>query len=201
MDLVAPGENIYSTMPISQTATLATSVSVGGISYAALPLEDPHHSCPWPHRNDSSLRPRYPEDFPAAVSGNIALIQRGEVTFSGRSPMQKTPERLPRSSMITPQIHSPSLVGHWALPVPIPALQVTRATGQSILTQLPASSTVLHGKNLALAYQFLDGTSMACPHVAGAVAFAALNFPAESLSQRIDRINNNVTLVLRWPGK
>ena len=30
-------------------------------------------------------------------------------------------------------------------------------------------------EELALAYQFLDGTSMACPHVAGAVAFAALD--------------------------
>jgi hypothetical protein len=42
---------------------------------------------------------------------------------------------------------------------------------------------------------------MACPHVAGAVAFAARNFPQETMPQRIARILDNVTPVPALNGK
>jgi len=42
---------------------------------------------------------------------------------------------------------------------------------------------------------------MAVPHVSGAVAFAALNFPSESMSQRIARILTHVTPVPALAGK
>ncbi|MEI9866538.1 MAG: S8 family serine peptidase [Limisphaerales bacterium] len=41
-------------------------------------------------------------------------------------------------------------------------------------------------------YRYLNGTSMATPHVVGAVAFAAQNFPDETVPQRIQRILANV---------
>jgi subtilisin family serine protease len=50
-------------------------------------------------------------------------------------------------------------------------------------------------------YQFLNGTSMATPHVAGAVGFAAMNFPEETVAQRIARILQNVTPVPGLSGK
>ena len=41
---------------------------------------------------------------------------------------------------------------------------------------------------------------MATPHVSGAVAFAAMNFPAESVAQRIQRLLSNVDPVAGLKG-
>ena len=42
---------------------------------------------------------------------------------------------------------------------------------------------------------------MAAPHVAGAVAFAAMNFPAETVAQRRQRVLGNVDAVAGLQGK
>ena len=36
---------------------------------------------------------------------------------------------------------------------------------------------------------------MATPHVSGAVAFAAMNFPSETVTQRVQRVLANVDVV------
>ncbi len=66
---------------------------------------------------------------------------------------------------------------------------------------MPTTATFVNVVNPALAYQFLDGTSMATPHVAAAVAFAAWNFPAETLAQRLSRILAHTTAVPVLSGK
>ena len=86
--------------------------------------------------------------------------------------------------------------GNW-----IPAVQLTKADGEAVLAKLTTTGTVSNTVDSTLIYQFLDGTSMATPHVAAAVAFAALNFPSESMSQRISRILTHVTPVAALAGK
>ena len=86
--------------------------------------------------------------------------------------------------------------GNW-----IPAISLSQADGQTLLAALPASGTVVNAPDPDAIYQFLDGTSMATPHVVGAVAFAAMNFPAETVAQRIQRLLANVTPVAGLAGQ
>ncbi|MFH0796949.1 MAG: S8 family serine peptidase [Candidatus Omnitrophota bacterium] len=50
-------------------------------------------------------------------------------------------------------------------------------------------------------YDYYDGTSMAAPHVSGAVALSAAGFPQESLSQRINRVSAGCDRLTALEGK
>ena len=51
------------------------------------------------------------------------------------------------------------------------------------------------------AYESWNGTSMATPHVAGAIGLIAAQYPAETVTQRIDRILNNVDALAALSGR
>ena len=202
VDIAAPGTNIYSTMPVS-LSTVASSVTAGGTSYGAVGLEfagstgtggmtGPIYSCGIGNT----------DQFPVGLSGYIALIQRGSLNFSTKVANAKNAGAV---AAIIYDTSTDSLgTGSWTLGSSgswIPALQVTKASGEAILAALPATGTVVNALDPSQAYQFLDGTSMATPHVTGAVAFAALNFPSETMAQRIARILNHATPVAALSGK
>jgi subtilisin family serine protease len=141
--------------------------------------------------------------FPAAVSGNIALIQRGTLTFAEKLANAQAAGAVAAviydntNSTITTNPWTLGSAGSW-----IPAVRISQAGGQTVAASaLPLSATVTAWANTAAAYQYMDGTSMATPHVAGAVAFAAMNFPGETMGQRIGRILNNTTKVSALTGK
>ena len=75
----------------------------------------------------------------------------------------------------------------------LPTVWLTQADGELLAAASPNVGTVINAPNPAEIYRFLNGTSMATPHVAGAVAFAAMSFPDETVPQRIARIVQNVT--------
>ncbi len=202
VDIAAPGENIYSTKPVSQSTV--PRVTVSGTTYAAQQIE---YSGTIPASGISgtiySCGIGNPSDFPSGVRGNIALIQRGTLTFGEKVTNAKTAGAT--AAVIYDNTTSPlssantftlGASGTW-----IPALQITQADGNAIIASSVKTSTITNVVDLSLAYQFLDGTSMATPHVAGAVAFAAMNFPTETMSQRISRILTRVTLVPALTGK
>ena len=142
-------------------------------------------------------------EFPAGVSGNIALIQRGTLTFAEKLTNAKAAGAVAAviydntTSAITTNPWTLGATGSW-----IPAVRISQANGQTIAeSALPVSATVTAWANAAAAYQYMDGTSMATPHVAGAVAFAAMNFPGETMTQRISRILNHTTQVAALSGK
>jgi subtilisin family serine protease len=83
----------------------------------------------------------------------------------------------------------------------IPALSISQADGVTLESLLPATATVVNAVQQSQSYELLDGTSMATPHVSGAVAFAAMNFPAETVAQRIQRVLANVDTVAGLQGK
>lgn len=189
VDLGAPGVNILSLLPIAPvvppSGTVVGWVQQGSTNYAANELA-------FSGLTTGLTATVYycglgnPADFPAAVHNNIALIQRGTLTFSNK--VINAMAAGAKAAIIynnAPTNFLGTLGGsnNW-----IPAVSISGADGAALQTN--ATATVVCGL-----YQFLDGTSMATPHVSGAVAFAAMNFPTETVAQRVQRILTNVDVV------
>jgi subtilisin family serine protease len=83
----------------------------------------------------------------------------------------------------------------------IPTVSISQADGLALQAVLPAVLTIVNQTDPSNVYRYLNGTSMATPHVVGAVAFAAHNFPNETVPQRIQRILANVDPVASLAGK
>ena len=202
VDLGAPGTNIQSTRPLSDS-TYATSVAVAAVTHAAQSIRFAVSVA------ESGITASVfacgignPGDFPPAVSSNIALIERGSITFAAKVSNAISAGAV--ACIIYDNTLDPINQPGWQLaPAPnwIPAIRVTNASGLAILGQLPASGSMVAPSPPADIYQFLSGTSMAAPHVAGAVSFAAINFPGEAVTQRVARILDQVTPVPALAGK
>jgi subtilisin family serine protease len=79
----------------------------------------------------------------------------------------------------------------------LPVYAISQADGLAIKASLPMTGTLsITGK-----YQFLNGTSMATPHVTGAAALAGTNNPEETMAQRRQRILAAVDVQAGLSGK
>ena len=189
VDLAAPGVNILSAEPLSQGR--AAYVQAGGSVFTANPLTYAGSTtitgltaAVW----DCGLG--YPTNFPAGKSNYVALISRGTLTFAVKVANAATAGA--GAAVISNNTNGNFLgtlgtAGTW-----IPALSISQADGQSLRALLPVIGKLVNALDPDYAYQYLDGTSMATPHVAGAVAFAAMNFPSETVAQRVQRVLANV---------
>jgi subtilisin family serine protease len=207
VDLAAPGVNIYSLVP-SALATSASSIIMGTTSYPNVPLT---------YSGTTSIKGITAKlyncgigntgQFPAGVSGNIALIQRGTLTFASKvtnamnagakaaviyNNVAYTPGNTTGTNSDGTFNGTLNGTGAW-----IPALSISQANGTALVAASPVTVTL----KIPASYQFMDGTSMATPHVTGAVAFAAMNFPTETATQRVARIVNNTTAVSAFSTK
>jgi subtilisin family serine protease len=195
VDLGAPGVNILSLLPVALAGTIA-SVQQGSTIYSANELT-------YSGTTTGITATVYycglgnPSDFPTAVRSNIALIERGTLTFSNKVVNAMTAGAL--AAIIynnTNGNFSGTLGGtnNW-----IPAVSLAQADGLALQTNSPA--TVVNEPDPTQIYQYLNGTSMATPHVSGAVAFAAMNFPNETVAQRIQRVLTNADVVPGLQGE
>lgn len=197
VDLAAPGVNILSTVPLSQAGTTA-SVQQASVSYLANGLTYAGTTTGITATVvDCGLG--YPSNFPAAVNGNIALINRGTLTFAVK--VTNAMAAGARAAIIWNNVAGNFLgtlgsSNNW-----IPAVAISQADGQTLRALLPATATVVNTLDPTQIYQYLDGTSMATPHVAGAVAFAAMNYPAETVAKRIQRILGAVDIIAGLQNK
>ncbi|MBA3438756.1 MAG: S8 family serine peptidase, partial [Pyrinomonadaceae bacterium] len=104
-------------------------------------------------------------EFPAAVGDNIALIQRGTISF-----VDKVTNAMNAGAVAViiynnaPGDFTGTLgaAGNW-----IPAVSVSDTTGATLKTQVGKSATVV---NKISDWDHYDGTSMATPHTAGVLA-------------------------------
>jgi subtilisin family serine protease len=197
VDLAAPGVNILSALPVSQAGTLAY-VQQGSTTYAANDLTYSGVTTGITATvYDCGLG--YPTNFPTAVSNNIALIARGTLNFSTKVANAMTAGA--RAAVIYNNASGNfsgtlQTSGNW-----IPSISLSQADGLVLKAILPTTATVVNVPDLTQIYQYLDGTSMATPHVSGAVAFAAMNFPSETVTQRIQRVLTNVDIISGLHGK
>ena len=133
------------------------------------------------------------------MRNNIALIARGTLNFSNK--VANAMAAGARAAIIYNNTNGNFLgtlqvSNNW-----IPAVSLSQADGLALKAVLPATVTVVNGTDPTQIYQYLDGTSMATPHVSGAVAFAAMNFPGETVTQRIQRVLANVDVISGLKGK
>jgi subtilisin family serine protease len=181
-----------STVTIGASVYSAADIEFSGVT-APTGISGAFHSC----------GAGAPGEFPAAVAGKIAVIRRGTITFAEKVHNAMTAGAA--AAIIYDNNTAAVLAdGDWSLGTNgnwIPALQVTAATGQAILSRAGSQATVINWRDPSLAYKFADGTSMAAPHVSGAIAFAALNFPADFAAQRKARILNSTTRVDALAGR
>ncbi|WNG16105.1 S8 family serine peptidase [Cystobacter fuscus] len=122
-------------------------------------------------------------ECPASVSGNIALIQRGTLSFSDKvlNAMNQGAvgailyNNAAGDFMGTLTTETTSAGKAW-----IPAVSVSDTAGAALKAQVGSTVSLL---NQVAAYDHYDGTSMATPHVTGVVALIWSSNPTLSNSQ------------------
>ncbi|MEM7673854.1 MAG: S8 family serine peptidase [Verrucomicrobiota bacterium] len=186
VDIAAPGQDILSTYPTGTGSE--TSLTAGTTEYTASTFE---FAASTDEDGVTGLAidcgVGEVDDFPIEVSGNIALIQRGSISFSDKA------INAAAAGAIGVIIYNNEpggfsgtfgAAGDW-----LPAVSISEADGLNILAQGTPSTTI----TITLGnYEFLSGTSMATPQVVGAITLVADTYPSESAIERIQRVLGSV---------
>lgn len=177
-DIVGPGVHVYSTVPVgtgqnSDLTIVSTSEKVEAPAIEFAPFTD-GVTGELVYCGLGELA----SDFPAAVNGNIALIQRGNISFADKV------TNAMNAGAVGAIIYNnePGLfyatfgaAGDW-----IPSVSMSMEDGEYLrgLGAIQATITIT-----AADFEYYDGTSMACPHVAAVAALVKGANPALTNTQ------------------
>ena len=196
VDLAAPGVGILSTVPAGkgQEAWLRSGADV----FDANPLE---HSSLTPGAGLNRAvydcgRGLDGGDFPPAVSGNIALIERGDTTFREKTLNAQAAGAVGVAIYNNEPGNFTGTLGNAGSWVPVVSL--AREDG------LTVRSRGVHAVNLTnrpASYGLMDGTSMAAPHVSGALGLLAARFPGDDMAKLISRLYSGCDRIAALNGK
>ena len=183
VDIAAPGVGIFSTVPIGKG--LEAALTSGSRVYKANPMEfcGSTPAIGLSRQLVDCERGLGGSFFPAAVNGNIALIERGDNTFK-----EKT-RNAQKAGAVAAVIYNNEAgifsgtlgeAGDW-----IPVIALAREDGLLEKAKgIHSVTLIVHLSN----YGIMDGTSMAAPHVCGAMGLLAAQYPADDLAKRMARI-------------
>lgn len=198
VDLAAPGENIDSLKP-RWLGNPVPALTADGISYVTsgflyAGITDGVTGLLVNCGTGNSAA-----EFPAAVAGNIALMQRGTATFAEKVSNAMAAGAV--AAIVYDNAPGPLATGTLGKAAAwIPAVFVSQMDGNGLLALAGSPATVANIGSPAGMYGYRNGTSMATPHVTAAVALAARNFPAETPTQRVARIINHTAPVAALTG-
>jgi subtilisin family serine protease len=164
IDVSAPGVSVLSSVPVGTGHEAAVSASSGTLQAAGMEFAG--------NTTANGVRGTLVDcalgqagEFPAAVRGNVALIQRGTITFADKVTNAMNAGAVAAviyNNVAGDLTGTLGAAGSW-----IPAVSVSDAAGAQLKAQAGSTVTVL---NQISNWDLFDGTSMATPHVAGALA-------------------------------
>jgi subtilisin family serine protease len=189
VDLAAPGVDVYSTLPrhldtVAQVVTATGSLPAMGMYFSDVTngVSGVLYDCGYGRTNE----------FDVGVAGHIALIKRGPIVDGLLFTEKVTHAMAAGATAVVIYNYEAGMVGgtlQWPNGY-VPTVMVDDANGAVLLAIATngGAATVVNAPALGSGYGFSNGTSMASPHVAGAVAMLAAHHPELTAPEAAARI-------------
>ena len=164
LDVVAPGVGVLSSVPRGQG--FESSVT-SGATFTSFGLEFAGTTAGTTGTLVNCGQGQTGE-FPAGVAGNIALIQRGTISFADKvtnAMNAGATAAIIYNNAAGDFTGTLGAAGRW-----IPAVSVSDTTGATLVGQAGSTGSSATVVNKASDWDHYDGTSMATPHTAGVIA-------------------------------
>jgi subtilisin family serine protease len=167
LDVMAPGVNVYSTVP--QGTGREGQIKVDGQIIASELFVNSNPPGGLVTGNIAFAGLGKPTDVQGKdFTGTVALIQRGEIAFADKV---KTAMGAGAKAVVIYNNVPGLIAGGLQNPVNIPVLFIDQAAGEAIVASLNQGNTVsAEVGTVPTDYMIMHGTSMACPHATGVAA-------------------------------